>query len=458
MIQSPSVPIIPLHPEQTRAHDKIVSNGGRGIVWHDVGQGKTRTALSVLATLQVQYEWEPPFIIPVVCRRKAFHTWQEEIELLDLDYYVYHWNPKAKEHDYDDERPTIWLISESQVDQFWINPYVRHVVIDELHLFKNPSTIRSRAAQKLAKSRPVIGLSGSIMTASNVEDLYGQAWAVGIHQQLSKTFTEFRSQYMISLPKEGNSPPIKTPKRGAYSQIMTRLEPFVDVYFPEKKDRRIHESIVKVPITDEQAKYIHDLKEHWEIEDMEYSSAAALTVKAQQISNGWVKVDDHRLQQEWTSHIETNKIEYLVGLLEEIIATGHKCIVWCAFKYDVKFLADRLPFATLQQSSETELDLEAWRSGKYPVVLATEGSGSAHNDFAQVPYGIYYSQTWKWLDLQQSQGRHDRKSSQHSDCYYYYLHTQGTLDKLVYDTVKYASSQEKSIINLGEIAQWVKEK
>jgi hypothetical protein len=434
-------------------------------VWHDVGQGKTRTGLSVVATLQILNEWELPFIVVVVCRRKAFHTWEDEIALLGLNYYVYRWDPKAEEHDYDDERPTVWLVSEGQVDQFWINPYVRHIIVDELHLFKNPAAIRSRAVQKLARNRPITGLSGSIMTANNIEDLYGQAWAVGVQQHLCKTFTDFRSEFMISLPKEGNSPPIKTPKRGAYTLAMNRLEPFVDVYFPEKKDRRIVESIIKVPLTDQQKEYLYKLKEHWEIEEIEYNNAAAITVKSQQISDGWVKVDDHTAAlspggggRSWITDIETNKVEYLIGLLEEILDTDHKCVVWCAFKYDLDYLAARLPFATLQQSGQQPLDLEKWRSGKFPIVLATEGSGSAHNDYAQVPYGIYYSQSWKWLDMQQSQGRHDRKSSKHDTCYYYYLHTQGTLDKYIYDKVKYSSSQEKSVIQSGEIAQWVKEK
>lgn len=454
---------IPLHAEQRRAHAKLYGNGGRGIVWHAVGQGKTRTGLAVIATLQEQHQWELPFIVVAVCRRKNFHTWEEEVEKLGLNYFVHRWNPDDTEHIYDDEKPTMWLVSIGQIERFWINPYVRHVIIDELHLFKNPKTIKAKASHKIAASRPVTGLSGSIVTARNIEDIYGQAWAVGIQKHISRTFTDFRSEYLISLPAEGNSPPIKTPKKGAYKAVMSKLEPFVDVYMPEKTDRRIHESVIKVPMSDAQRSVLNQLKETWELENIEFNNAISIMVKTQQISDGWVYLErgekgdkDYKC---WYSEVGTNKVDYLITLIEEILACeGNQVVVWCAFKHDVEFLAKRLPFATLQMTGDIPLDLAKWRSGNFPVVIATEASGTGHNDFEQVPYGIYYSQSNKWLDLQQSQGRHDRKASTHSDCYYYFLHTQGTLDWHIYNMVQQSKFTEKQIIEIGEIEQWIKQR
>lgn len=454
---------VPLHDEQHRACTKFVNNGGRGIAWHKVGQGKTRIGLTVVATLQQLREWKPPCILVVVCRRRAFHTWRNEIEECQLGYFVQEWNPKGP-MDFEDAMPTVWLVSIDQVKHLRRNPYIRAVIIDELHMFKNPKSDRSKAAQMLAARYPTTGLSGSIMTASNISDVYGQAMAVGLHKTISPTWTQFRTEYMMSINMGGKFP-TTCARRGAYNKIMSKLSPYVDVFWPEKNERRIHESILKVPITPEQRALYKELKDTWEIDNIEINNALTIGIKTQQISDGWVKLkekvgldlDGRDVHREWVREVPANKVEYLIGLMEEIIESGNKCIVWCAFKEDITYLAPRLPFATLQMSGDEPLDVKAWASGKFDAVVATQGSGSSINDFAQVPYGIYYSQSFKWTDLQQSQGRHDRKSSQHSDCYFYYLHTQGSLDKHIYDTVKESQGLEKALIDKGELAQWLKQ-
>ena len=124
-----------------------------------------------------------------------------------------------------------------------------------------------------------------------------------------------------------------------------------------------------------------------------------------------------------------------------------------AFTENTKLaLAD---IATLQ-GNET-FDAVGWHKGKYKICLATEASGSSINHFAQVPYGIYFSQDFKWLNLQQSQGRHDRKSSEHPVCYFTFLHTEKTPDAQVFYTVKGSASSERSFIKQFDIAKWLGE-
>lgn len=454
----------PLHEAQIRAATKFISNGGRGIAWHMVGEGKTRIALTVFATLQFLREWDAPCICVVVCRKKSFHTWRAEIEDCGLGYFVHEWAPD-KEGFYDDQVPTIWLVSSEQVSKISTNIFIRQIIVDELYMYKNPKAIRSMAVQKLASRYPTVGLSGSIMTAGNLEDVWGQAAAIGVQNTLCRTFTDFRTEYLISFNTGGF--PIRSPRRGANKKIMDLLEPYIDVHFPEKRDRKIHHSIVKVPATEQQKDYWRQLKDTWEIDDVEFNNAAAISIKSQQISNGFVKLkervgwnpDNTPIFRDVIKRIPSNKPSALVCLVEEIVSVGEKCVVWCAFKEDIEILAEELAtaeIATLQMTGEHALDVARWNTGAYPCVLATQASGSSINDFAQIPYGIYYSQNYKWMDMQQSQGRHDRKSSKQTDNYFYFIHTQESLDKQIYDTVRVSKGLEQAIIDKGHLATWLK--
>jgi hypothetical protein len=78
--------------------------------------------------------------------------------------------------------------------------------------------------------------------------------------------------------------------------------------------------------------------------------------------------------------------------------------------------------------------------------LATVGSGASLNDFANVQYSIVYSAPFSYRAVQQAMGRTNRKSSAHSICYYNFLQTDRSVDKLVYDTLKLTGDIETTAI------------
>jgi len=441
----------PLHEAQNRARRRLSERGGRGIVWHKVGEGKTRVALTTFATLQFENDWQPPCVLVVITRRKAFRTWFDEINDCNFNWSVGTLAPKLG---LDANRPIVWFVSEAmlhkEVEKILHHPYVRMVAIDELYLFKNPQSKKNKAASQLAQRFPTCGLSGSIMTAGKLEDVYGQARAVGIHKLLSPTLTAFRDEYLMSFNEAGY--PTWYPKKGSYSKVMDKLADSIDIHMPVGSKRKIHESIINVDPTEHQQQLVHDMRNLFEAEDygVETDNAAVAVIKVQQISNGWIKSDDGTIHE-----FESPKVQRLQVLLEELLDAGERVVVWCAFQHDVTYLSKLLPFATLQMSGSHKFDSQDWKAGKAKVVIATEGSGASINDFAQVKYAVYFSQSFKWLDLQQSMGRTDRKSSQHEECYYYFLHTARTLDRHVYDTVKNSRGLEEALFRKGEVRQWL---
>lgn len=444
-------------PPQQAAYDKLIAENG-GIVWMNVGEGKTRVAL--MAGVQIAKDSGHPIVL-VICRRAAFYDWAQEIATLQLDVDIQQvetWVGRV-------EGTTIILMSEGmllnpvlqdEVYQLHKKDLIGVIVVDELWLYKNPKAQKHKALRQWTEQHPTIGLSGSIMTARDMVDIFGQVAAVGRMKQLAHSLTRFRETYQTGIAGNYFS---WYPKPGAYKAIMEKIEPFVYIHMPRVSERRARQNILKVLPTQQQLDLFKELKETAAIEGhFELTNMANIVTKAQQISNGYLKGEGGNVEQ-----IHSPKVDRCIALIEEILAQNetNKVVVWCAFRLDIARLWFDLrelyeKVATLQ-SGDT-FDYELWNRKDCRICLATEASGTSINHFAQVPYGIYFSQDFKWTSLQQSQGRHTRRSSLHETAYFTFLHTEKSLDAQVFYTVKTAASSEKSFINQMDVLQWVKEK
>lgn len=447
-------------PHQQAAHDKLIAENG-GIVWMNVGDGKTRVAL--MAAVNIAQDSGHPVVL-VVARRAAFYDWQQEIATLQLDVDVLEAELSTERQLVEATRTTIVLISEGMISNFIIqdiclklanNHQIGVIIIDELWLYKNPKSERHKSIKTWTKLFPSIGISGSIMTARDIVDIYGQVAAIGRGESLARHLTNFREQFQTGISGAYFS---WYPKKGAYKAIMDRIEPFVYLHMPKQTERKTRTNILKVCPTDQQLELLTELKQTAAIEGyFELNNVANIITKAQQISNGWLKGESGDI-----TNIESSKVDRTVALVEEILEANstNRVVIWCAFRHDINRLRDKMLLlsnvATLQ--SGQEFNHKLWAKSTCRICLATEASGTSVNHFAQVPYGIYFSQDFKWTSLQQSQGRHTRRSSLHDTAYFTFLHTEKSLDSQVFYTVKHATSAERSFIKQMDIKQWVEGK
>lgn len=434
--------------EQLRAVNKIVHSRG-GLVWWRVGEGKTRIALFTFAALQNIHQWALPSICLVVCRRKAFRDWRDEIERCFPECDVYEDSCPAHPPRL---APCFLLVSEGmlvkQQKLLASNWQIRFICYDESWLYANPKSTRSKAAYDLSRPRKAIALSGTVMKARDTSEIWAQCKIVHKHRLIASSLSAFRENFQVCFSDLGF--PLWSSKKGAYADIMHRLSEVTDVHFP-KSSRQIHEQFHTIEATEQQRRYFRELKEFYSIDDldMEFNNAMVVITKAQQISCGWIFNEAGNLVS-----IPSNKPAKLRDELEDIIASGQRAVVWCAFRHDVEMLAKFLPFATMQMLGGEDFDVDRWLAGDVSVCLATEASGSSVNHFAQVPYAIYFSSDFKWLSMQQSRGRTDRKSSTHLDCYYKYLQVDGSMDAHVFRTAMGSGDKESKLILQAELRTW----
>lgn len=452
-----------LYPQQIAAYNTLIKSIG-GVIFWKVGKGKTRISLLAANTLTtirigVGASLIKIQVVGIIARRAAFDDWKNEIATLQLDWDI----QEIEDVDASKalQRNTFILISDgkllSQITVGTLQRLVRFqqmkcLIVDEGWLYCNPKSQRHKSLSTVNTKIPTIVLSGSVMPSKDLVQIYGQVAAAGKGKELARNLTDFRSQFQVGIQGNFFS---WYPKPGAYNAIMSKIAPFTHVYFPHENKGKITESIIKVTPTQQQLDYFKELKETYAVEGVvEFNSAATLIQKIQQISNGWLKGEGGRII-DFTS----TKINRCKALVEEINQGGYPAVIWCAFRHDVERLTAEIRNKSCNVAtfmSGSEFDSWGWKKGKYNVCIATEASGSSVNHFAQCPYGIYFSQDWKWKNMEQSQGRHTRQSSKHPTTYFYFLHTDKSMDARVHFTVKKSASSERSFINTLDVNQWLK--
>ena len=451
------------YEEQLRAHQKLVNARG-GIVWWRVGTGKTRIGIEVFWSLMSMYKWALPCVCVVVLKRSAFLDFRIELDKINVDAVVLEDDlfdlPDATLQNME-RKPTFLLISagmlSKSIPHLLVDARVKFAIIDELYMYKNPGSARAKWVQKLSLHVKTVGLSGSVMTAQRVEDVYGQLMAVQKHRYVAPNITRFRSEFLNMKMQGGEAKkwPLWWPKPGAYKQIMDACKDCVDVYFPPNNERKIHQQVFTVDATPEQETMFRDLKKWFEVtvpgqKTLEFNNSLQIALKIQQISNGWI--DEHS--------VPSNKLSKLHELVQDIIDQDETVVIWCAFRKDVERLKaffDSLGIATLQFMSGANFNSLQWRERKIKVCLATEAMGVSVNHFEQTPFAIYFSIDYKWFDMQQSMGRTNRRSSEHKNCFYYFIHVEGSLDKSIHKRVFDSRNRELTLIQIGEeVHDWMK--
>jgi len=415
-----------LTDRQLEAVNKLAK--GRGVVWWKVGEGKTRIALAIWRKLCSK----GMKTLLVVCSPQAFRQWQDEMHSLGMmkDCYV--------------EFLSYGMLSAGSgyrglalANKIAQRTDIGLIVLDELWLYKNPQSIRSANAEKLTKYHPTIGLSGSLITARNIEDLYGQCKAVGIGRRLAATLTDFRSQFCFAVEEYGFE---YYAKKGSLQVIQSRLAEVCDIYFP-KGDKQSKFQRVTVDASREQEEAFEQLRNEYYYREIEVKNAAVLITKLSQISDGFI-LNSEGLP----AFVQSSKLTRTLQLYTELCDAGQSIVIWCAFQRSVDLLLNAIGKKATALSSVHEFDSQGWKSGKYNVCVATVGSGSSLNDFADCRYAIIYSCPFSARGLQQALGRTERKSSSHKGCHYYLMQTDGSVDSYVYESARLTGEIEKSAI------------
>lgn len=298
----------------------------RAYVLNSFGTGKTKSALwafdyrrsigtsnralvsAPLSTLYNTWGREVLATVPHLRAVVLHGTRQKRLDMLDSDADIYIVN-----HD------GIQVI----LDELDKRPDIDTLVLDELAVYRNASSQRSKLMRKFAATRRVVwGMTGS-PTPNEPTDAWGQVKIV-TPNNVPDSFNWFKNQVMLKV-----STFKWVPKRDAQSIVHKAMQPAVRftlddvVELPDVVMRT-----VPVPQSDLQARAYKMLSEQlramFHAGELTVANSAVLTNKLLQVSLGWVYTDSRGV-------VDLAANERMQSLVDHIEAADHKVIVFAPF-------------------------------------------------------------------------------------------------------------------------------
>lgn len=333
-----------------------------------------------------------------------------------------------------------WLFEQTEAKKF------RYLILDEASKWKDPSTKRFKTIKKFLKQfeRRII-LTGT-PTPQGMADLYAQVGILDLGERLGTSITKFREKYMHVTDRNRHTGVVYKwgLNDGADKEIRHRIEDIcfslraVD-YLSLPECTKVYHQIAWDK--DVKAKY-NELKKNMvsEIggEEITAPTAATLTNKLLQFTSGAIYTESKDVVA-----IHETKLEFLESLLEESSAPT---LLFYHFKHSLERIKNRFP----QAVELNDDNIQAWRDGKIPLLLAhPQSSGHGLNlqcntgDLAQC---VWYDLPYSSENYIQANARVYRQG-QIKPVIIHHLTMEGSIDEQVVKVLEGKINLQEALIN-----------
>ena len=449
-----------LMAHQKEAVDFAVSKGGIAAFYHEVGVGKT---LSALHTYTVLRQSDPTMKMLVICPLSLIYgAWTREInKFTDFSWKDLH-NPKTELffgltniHILNFE----YLISNKKFEALRRNLSGCGVnwlcVIDESSKMKNH---RTKTVDRIHKLKPYlkhrIVMSGT--PAPNIEwEYWSQMYFLG-EDILGNNFYRFKGRYFSlmrgtqivpgqfmnralirKMHEQGFKYGVVPDKR---KEMFARMNPWVH-YVKAKDCIDLPEEIDEyrsIELTKDQRRVYKQMKQHYIAElppgDTVAVANVALTkiMKLRQITSGFA-IDDK--QKAVLIDTKNPKLDALMDLVEE--CGDHQMIIWCHFHFEidmVTFLLEKeWPGSVAQlhgrvKQSDRVVQLDSFLERKTRFLVAHPMSAAHGLTLTNCHIAVFFSLDYSMESYSQARGRIYRKG-QKNNCLYFHLIARDTIDE-----------------------------
>jgi len=442
-----------LFEHQQKAIDFILSKGGMGALFMEMGLGKTRTALEIFSRLR---ENNPNLKMIIICPLSLIESaWADDInKFTDFTYFNAHKNGLPQEAIKED----ILIVNFEAMIQKKNSHITKHIinnllVIDESSKMKNHASKTTKTIlsfKDLTKYK--IALSGC--PAPNTPLEY---WGVMefLHDwTLHKSFFAFRNTYfhlqrgsqIMNLPRGQLVPrqmmrEIMT-KGWKYEitpvnmkKLMDRINPLV--FWAKKEDcltlpEQIDE-VRKVELAPNQSRIYREMKNDLitEIRNTPITAQVALAklMKLREITSGFA-LDSLGAEHEIG---ESPKLKELLEVIEE--AGNQQQIIWGCFKWDINKICSMLKelfgecYKTLYSGTkDPQESINAFKAGDARFLVANPHSAAHGLTFTNCSLETFFSLDYSWEYYEQAKARIHR-AGQVNKCTYVHLVAKDTIDE-----------------------------
>ena len=375
--------------------------GFGGILADDMGLGKTLQVIAHLAWRKVRDGSAPSL---VVAPTSVTHAWESEIERFAPQLRTIRLQSgNDRVHRYDELDGMDVVITSYALARLDVEPLskitFRTLVLDEAQQAKNPQSQIARALRRLQAEHRMA------LTGTPVENSLRDLWTIlsFVEPALLGREAEFRRRFEI---------PIAQGDARALTSLRSRLEPFVlrrtkeDVApeLPERTEmelecelselqRRLYRGVVEAAR--------HEVFETIEREGVERAQIhvlAALTRLRQICAHPGLIVPEYRNEPQASAKFTT-----FLETVDEIVAGGHRVVVFSAFAAMLAIIRERLVANGLEvalldgstRDRERKREVERFSAADGPpVFLCTLKAGGVGLTLTAADYVIIYDPWW----------------------------------------------------------------
>ena len=430
--------------------------GSGAALFHEMGTGKTYTALTSLVQAGVQRALvvAPVSVLPVWKR--------ENQERLTRPFQVYTADEfsLAVDRGTTDGRALLLISYESMWRRVKLLREFRPeaVILDESHRIKSPKAKQSKFAHTLVKIPKRLALTGTPIAQSPL-DAWSQVRVLD-PALLGDSYYAFRNRYAVveerKLTDGRRFQKVTSYKNlGELGQRLRQVGHFVTkaeaIDLPPKthivravqlsaEELRAYEAMRKLAVVS--------------LEQERVVTAAHVTtqlLRLQTLANGWIA------SQGRIDELGSSKLDELGDLLTGELS-GQPTVVFAWFRHDLVRIAAQLAKLGIQyfeltgdtSAADREKAVAAFQAGERTVFLAQQKVGGYGITLTRASHVIYYGLTWSVEAWLQSQDRIHRVG-QRWPCTYVYLQAAGTVEEKIYQAVLEKRALAERVTNWKEL-------
>lgn len=438
-------------------------------LYTDMGTGKTKVMIDLIQNRRFNR-------VLVVATNKACEVWEQQIGLHGIDgiFSVFRLNglsstkvvsllkniPKWTTTSMQ-EGIYVFIINYEKVWREGVSQALMEkslgidcVICDESHRIKSPGSACSRYLSKLGKIVPHRYLVTGSPLAERPTDIYAQYRFLD-PRIFGTNFNRFRDEYEnidIGLSTKlgfrvlDKYEPYKNLNRlhekmyscAFYIESSLELPAQNDIewrFSMPSKSEKLYKDFLKERVVEANGKY------------MESSNALTLILRLQQMTSGYMKIEDIETKKQQIVNIDHKRREEFIELVKQF-PENEPLVVFAAYTKDLKNIRlmckrNNISYSELSGKEDT---LEEWKSGKTRVIGVQYSSGSESIDLTRSRYCIYYSLPRRLALYDQSRKRVHRPG-QERPVYYYHMIAELSKGKSIDDKMVKSLYEKKEIVD-----------
>lgn len=336
------------------------------------------------------------------------------------------------------------------------------LVCDEAHRCKTYNAKRTKAVMALSDTTKYRYILTGTPVLNSQLDLFSQFRILDKGATFGKNFFAYRAEYFwdknAGMPKQAYFPDW-VPRADTNDKLSQRIKHKVSV---AKKSECLDlpplvEKELPVELTPQQHRLYEEMKKDFVtyLGDKACVATMALTkaLRLQQIVSGFLATEDGA-----TVFEDTPREQALRETLSDLLAGGHKVIVWAVFKANyttISRVCDGLgvKYAMLTGDIQDK-DKQIYRFRNeldYPVMIAHPGAGGIGVNLIEAAYSIVYSRNFSLEFEEQSKARNYRGGSEmHRSITRIHLVAENTIDRLIFEALSKKQNMAEAIMTLRD--------